>query len=261
MVTCPARARRKPMSTVYVLAHFDDEYAALPLILRERAEGRTQHFVYNMDYRTKAMAETRFGETRRFLQRFGIDPDCAHHVGRDTGVLDGGLYRDPARAYAALKDAVSRLGPVERFVTTAWEGGHPDHDLGAAMTVRLGGELGGATVEQVSLYNSPDLPWLFYHGASPLPQGGPVQRMALSGPDWRRWAISVVDYPSQTKTWLGLWPAMFMTFARQREFRWQHLTAERVAERPHAGPLFYERMFKVPYEAVRAAVDALGSVG
>ena len=246
------------MSTVYVLAHFDDEYAALPLILRDKAEGRTPRFLFNMDYRTKALAETRFGETRRFLSRFGLDPASAVHLGRDTGVLDGSLYRDPQRAYAALKAAAAEAGPVERFVTTAWEGGHPDHDLGAAMTARLAADLGGAPVEQFSLYNSPDLPWLLYHGSSPLPQNGPAHSLALTAAEWRRWALSVADYPSQARTWLGLWPAMFMTFARQGEFRWQTLAPGRVAERPHPGPLFYERMFKVPYAAVRAAVDSLG---
>jgi LmbE family N-acetylglucosaminyl deacetylase len=249
------------MPTVYVLAHFDDEYAALPLILRDKAEGREARFVYNMDYRTPALAQTRFGETRRFLRRFGLDPDWAIHLGRDTGVLDGSLYRDPGRAYDALKSAVTGLGPVERFVTTAWEGGHPDHDLGAALTVRLASELGGVPVEQVSLYNSPDLPWLFYHGARPLPQNGPVSRMPLSGAQWLAWAVSVADYPSQTRTWLGLWPAMAMTLVCQRDFRWQTLKPQRIAERPHEGPLFYERMFKVPYAAVRQAVDSLGPVG
>jgi LmbE family N-acetylglucosaminyl deacetylase len=247
------------MPTVYVLAHFDDEYAALPLILRDRAEGREPRFLFNMDYRSPALAETRFAETRRFLRRFGLDPASAVHVGRDTGVLDGSLYRDPKRAYAALKQAVAEVGPVDRFVTTAWEGGHPDHDLGAAMTARLAEELGGAPVEQFSLYNSPDLPWLLYHGAAPLPQNGPAQRMSLSGADWRRWAAAVADYPSQARTWLGLWPAMFVTFARQGDFRWQTLSAARTGERPHPGALFYERMFKVPYAAVRGAVDSLGA--
>lgn len=245
------------MLTVYVLAHFDDEYAALPLILRDQAAGRDLRFIYNMDYPTTAWAERRHGETRAFLRRFGIDPDAAIHLGRDTGVVDGGLWRDTPRAYAALKAKVAELGPVERLVTLAWEGGHPDHDLCAAMTARLAGELGVDTVEQFSLYNSPDLPWILYHGCRPLPQNGPVERLSVSADDWLRWAGAVVDYPSQLKTWLGLWPAMIWTFLTQGDFRWQRLDAARVAERPHPGPLFYERMFQRPYADVRAAADAL----
>lgn len=247
------------MLTLYVLAHFDDEYGALPLILRDKAAGRDLRFIYNMDYPTPAWAERRHAETRAFLSRFGIDPEAAIHLGRDTGVVDGGLWRDATRAYAALKAKARALGKVERLVTLAWEGGHPDHDLCCAMTAKLAAELGISEVEQFSLYNSPDLPWLLYHGSRPLPQNGPVERTKLPLGAWLRWAGSVADYPSQLKTWLGLWPAMAWTFLKQGEFRWQRLDPARIAERPHPGPLFYERMFKRPYADVRAAADSLGA--
>ena len=247
------------MTVVYVLAHFDDEFLAWPLIRRDLAEGCDLSFVHVADYRGAESARRRHAETLAFLAALGVAADRQIHLGAGTGWWDGQLHAHAADAYAALTAAVS--GPVERVVVPAWEGGHPDHDLGAALTARLAGEMGGAPVEQVSLYNSPNLPWIFYHGARPLPQNGPVSRMPLSGADWLRWAVSVADYPSQARTWLGLWPAMAMTLARQRDFRWQTLRPERIAERPHEGPLFYERMFKVPYAAVRQAVDSLGPVG
>lgn len=245
------------MLTVYVLAHFDDEYAALPLILRDRAEGREARFLYNVAYRTEAEAATRIAETRRFLTRFGLDPNWAIHVGRDHGVLDGALHSDAPRAFAALRACVASLGEADRFVTTAWEGGHPDHDMSAAMTAKLAAQAGGAPVEQFSLYNAPDLPWILYHGARPLPQNGPVRRMRLTARHRLRWAAAVADYRSQIPVFLGLWPAMATTLLRQGDFRWQDLQPGRTDERPHPGPLHYERMFKVPYEAVRAAADSL----
>lgn len=245
------------MLCVYVLAHFDDEYAALPLILRDVGAGADLRFVYNMGYRTPAESQTRAAETRRFLRRYGLDSTNIIHLGAETGVPDGELHRGTPAAYTALKSAVTRLGKVDRFVTTAWEGGHPDHDLGAAMTVRLADELGGAPIEQFSLYNAPDLPWILYHGARPLPQNGPEHRMRLTRAERLRWAAAVTDYRSQIPVFLGLWPAMAMTLVRQGEFRWQDLQPKRVAERPHPGPLHYERMFKVPYAAVRAAADLL----
>ena len=245
------------MLSAYVLAHFDDEYAALPLILRDRAAGAELHFFYNMAYRTPGEAQIRAEETGRFLRRFGIVPRSLIHLGRQTGVLDGELHRGTTAAYAALKGAVARLGKVDRFVTTAWEGGHPDHDLGAAMTARLAAELGGAPIEQFSLYNAPDLPWILYHGARPLPQNGPVHRMRLTIEQRLRWATAVSDYRSQIPVFLGLWPAMATTLLRQGDFRWQDLQPGRIDERPHSGPLHYERMFKVPYEIVRAAADSI----
>ena len=67
--------------------------------------------------------------------------------------------------------------------------------------------------------------------------------------------LAVRYFPSQTKTWLGLWPAMFYSYL-QRGFGVQRLDPARVRERPHPGALFYERMFRVPYVEVRAAADA-----
>ena len=43
------------MAVVYVLAHFDDEYCALPLIWAARREGLDQHFLYLADYRDPAL--------------------------------------------------------------------------------------------------------------------------------------------------------------------------------------------------------------
>lgn len=245
------------MLCVYVLAHFDDEYAALPLILRDQAAGAKLSFLYNMGYRTAAEARARAAETGRFLARFGLDPASVLHLGAETGVPDGRLHLGAPGAFAALKAAVARLGKVDRFVTTAWEGGHPDHDLGAAMTARLAAERGGTPVEQFSLYNAPDLPWILYHGARPLPQNGPVHRMRLTAAQRWAWATAVACYGSQVPVFLGLWPAMATTLLRQGDFRWQDLQPGRTDERPHPGPLHYERMFKVPYDAVRAAADSL----
>ena len=50
-------------------------------------------------------------------------------------------------------------------------------------------------------------------------------------------------------------PAMFAGLLA-RGFAWQRLAPERVEARPHEGSLFYERMFRTPYAAVRAALDA-----
>jgi len=77
------------MAVIYILAHFDDEYGALPLILRDKAQGHELRFLYNMDYRTPALTETRFAETAvpaPTRPRSGLGHPC----GALTGVLDGG---------------------------------------------------------------------------------------------------------------------------------------------------------------------------
>jgi hypothetical protein len=241
------------MTVVYIFAHFDDEYCALPLIDDARAAGQDQRFLYVADYASPRVRDQRHVETRRLLAWLGLDPACAVHVGAGSGVLDGGVHKALPVAKAALETALAGVA-VERIVCPAWEGGHMDHDMCALLASQIAAGRGGPPVEMVSLYNAPGLPWPFFHGARPLPQNGPVRRIELSPRDLARWMLAVRFFWLQ-RAWIGLWPTMFWSFWT-RGFGVQRLDPARVRERPHPGRLLYERMFKVPYAEVRAAADA-----
>jgi LmbE family N-acetylglucosaminyl deacetylase len=241
------------MAVIYILAHFDDEYAALPMIWAARRAGLEQRFFYVADYVDPAMASRRLAESRRFLAAQGIDGEAVTPL--KAGALDGAVHRSLPAVLAALRRELAGVA-VDALVAPAWEGGHMDHDTCASLATQLASELGDPPIRQFSLYNGIGLPGMLLHGAAPLRANGPVERMRLSPGEWLRWAAAVRWFPSQYYAWAGIWPAMMWTLAR-RGFGWQRLTAARVAERPHAGPLFYERMFKVDYVEVRAALDSL----
>lgn len=251
------------MSVVFLLAHFDDEYCALPLILEAKAADEACWFLYVADYRDPANGAVRLAETRAFLRSFGLPAGQAVHVGGGSGVFDGqvcdGILPSLARLRAAIAQIRANSGPVSRIVTPAWEGGHPDHDSCAAMASILGEEL-DATVLQFGLYNGRKVRRPFYRACSPLPDNGPEIGVALSPGQWLAWLAAVRFFPSQTWNWLGLYPSMFLTFVERRGFAVQVLRPERISERPHAGRLHYEWMFKTPYAKVRAAVDAAMAV-
>ncbi|MFL5295199.1 MAG: PIG-L family deacetylase [Phenylobacterium sp.] len=241
------------MAVVWILAHFDDEYCGLPLIEEARAAGQDQVFLYVADYDSPRVRAQRHAESRRFLAWLGVDPACALHVGAERGVADGEVHRALPVAWAALQDAVSGV-EVERIVCPAWEGGHMDHDMCALLASQVAAERGGVPVEMISLYNAERLPRPFFHGGRPLTANGPVRRLDLAARDLVRWMLAVRFFWLQ-KAWLGLWPSMFWTYWR-RGFGVQRLDLRRVRQRPHEGPLLYERMFRTPYEEVRAAADA-----
>src|SRR5690348_11410305 len=125
------------MSVVYILAHFDDEYCALPLIWEAAREGLAQRFLYLVDYRDAGLGARRLAETRTFLARQGIAPEAVEPLGLGTGVFDQSLHRAAGRMFAALLEAAAGAGPVRRLVVPAWEGGHMDHDACAFLAVRL----------------------------------------------------------------------------------------------------------------------------
>jgi LmbE family N-acetylglucosaminyl deacetylase len=243
------------MTVVYILAHFDDEYCGLPLVTADVAASKDLLFLYVADYATRELAETRFAESRALLAHLGVDPARVLHPGRGTGAVDGGVHRALPAAHAALEAALAGVSAIERIVVTAWEGGHMDHDMCALLASEIAGSRGNPPIETISLYNGPRLPGIFFHGAWPLAQNGPVRRTPVRAAAWLSWMAAVRFFPSQVKTWLGLWPAMFWSYA-WRGFGVQTLDPARIRERPHPGALFYERMFKVPYAEVRAAADA-----
>lgn len=243
------------MSVVYILAHFDDEYCALPMIWRATREGLAQRFVYLADYRDAALGERRLAETRRFLDRQGIAAQAILPLGLGTGAFDQTLHGSVDRLYPKLSQALAGMGPITRLVVPAWEGGHMDHDACAFMAVRLAAQIGGPQIRQFTLYNGPGLPGPLLRGGAPLAENGEKRAIRLTAGEWLRWMAAVRAFPSQAYAWSGIWPAMFAGLL-VRGFSWQVLAADRVEARPHAGPLFYERMFRTPYAEVRSALDA-----
>jgi hypothetical protein len=242
------------MAVAYILAHFDDEYGAFPLVLEALRAGQAQHFFYVADYARNS--EQRFAESRSYLRRLGVEPASFEHCARGAGVMDGAVYRGLDAIYPLLRDQLTRLGPLEKIVTPAWEGGHADHDMCAVLAAILARDLDVAQVEQFSLYNGAGLLHPLFRAAWPLPENGDVRRVGLSPREVLQWAADVRFFPSQAKTWLGLWPALFLTVLR-RGWGVQQLHPQRIAERPHAGPLYYERAYGIPYAETRAAADRL----
>lgn len=247
------------MSVVYILAHLDDEYCALPLIWEAQREGLPQRFIYLADYRDKALGARRLAETHAFLGAQGLPAETVRPIGLGRGAFDGQLHKACGQLLSEVMTEIAQAGPVSRLVVPAWEGGHMDHDACAWLGVRAGERI-AAPVRQFSLYNGPGLPGPLLRAAAPLPQNGPVTRLDPGLGDRLRWLAWVRAFPSQAYAWSGIWPAMAWGLAR-RGFGWQALEAARVLERPHPGPLFYERMFKVPYAEVRQALDAADQAG
>jgi hypothetical protein len=62
-------------------------------------------------------------------------------------------------------------------------------------------------------------------------------------------------YPSQRRTWLGLFPELFVQRALRRREVLIPADAEAIRGRPHPGELLYERLFRFPYERFRRGAD------
>lgn len=243
------------LTVVYLLAHWDDEYAAFPAIARFSRRGARQVFIY-LTRSPGVMEQRRRAETERFLQfACRADRPCEVVALGAAGAIEDGQLWVRARSIAPrLKPLLKNLSP-QLIVTPAWEGGHPDHDLCAALAVHCAPP--GARILQFGLYNGARLPGPFFRGGQPIVGRRRGLRLDLSTA--LRFAKAVLYYPSQLPVWSTLWPALWWRYLRSG-YALADLARQDVLRRPHRGPLLYERRGRATYAQIAATVAMLGEI-
>lgn len=250
---------RDAVADIFLFAHQDDEYAAFELLSRARAEGRTAVCIYltSGDHGGQPVAP-RNAESLAVLGNFGVGPGRIHFLGEQAGIGDGKLHLHVARACEMLVTLLRAQGTIAQVFLPAWEGGHQDHDaahiVGLVAARRLG--LLGRTF-QFSLYNGYALPGMLFRVMSPLPVNGTPTLIAISLPSRLRYVCHCLAYPTQRKTWLGLFPFVFIHYVFRGVQAMQPVSADRIRQRPHVGALLYERRKVMKFEAFQAAVSDL----
>lgn len=245
------------MTTLLILAHYDDEYCALPLLLAAKDRDEPLIFAFNAVPRSDRIRARRLCETLSCLDHFGIRQRVFLGDGADRA-FDGELLQGLEQVFAALLIELDEV-PLDGVITPAWEGGHVDHDMCAVLGVALAEHMEWRTgapchVLQFSLYNGAGLIGPFFHGATPLAQNGRTIPVHIEPRDWLSFACAVRFYPSQAGVWTTLWPAAFLNYAR-RGFCVQRLSRKDVTRPPHKGALLYERRGGPAYTTVAARVE------
>jgi len=242
---------------LFLFAHQDDEYGVYQELDACRQRGMRVRCAYFTDGAASGVsATTRNAESVAVLAQLGVAKDDIFFAGETLGIPDAGLPAHLDRAADWLRDWFASQGAIGAVYVMAWEGGHHDHDALHAVTVHIAAERGELDkVRQFALYNGARIMPPFFRTLSPLPENGPVQSQRLS---WAmrlrclRWCLS---YPSQYKTWLGLFPFALWAYLVVGKQSLQAVSLQRTLERPHAGTLYYEhrRFYTWPEMQARLA--------
>lgn len=249
--------------SLFIFAHQDDEYAAAPWIVEEMASYNNIACAYLTDGGARAQPEIRDRESTRALRSLGVPESRIGFltVGSER-VRDGELFRKPLEARDALEAWIERteVDPA-RIYAPAYEGGHPDHDVAYAIAGSVATRRGKAEkCWHFALYNGYRCPKPFYSTLRQLPTQARSRRTILPIEARAQLAAFCRFYPSQWRTWLGLLPGATFERLLGRESVVQFEPA-RLRERPHPGPLLYERLFSTSYdtvaESMRPLVDEL----
>jgi len=250
---CGPRERRSK-NALFVLAHQDDEVFLSTRIERERRSGHVVWCAFLTDGRARgADSARRNAESRRVLGRLAVDPDHVLFAGSEQGIPDGDL---PHHLEASLGVLSGRLAgvAVERVYTTAYEGGHQDHDAAHLVALAFAGARGliGRTW-QAPTYNGFRMPWRLFRVQQPL--AGPRRRCIrrLDARAALHHALLPAHYPSQWSAWMGLWPGLALERLALRRETLLAVDLARARRRPHEGPLLYERRTAWTYAAFATA--------
>lgn len=242
---------------LFVLAHPDDEIAFAPLLSRMAREGRAVRLVYLTDGAAAGpYASVRAAESRAAIGYLGIAPDCVFFPGLDDSLPDGRLHLHLDRALRALEDLSRRWRSVSGIYGLAWEGGHPDHDASLLVTAAFAARRGIIDrLWQGAFYRACDrFPPPLFTFRSILPRNGEATALPLSARERRLPLALLRFYPSQWRTFVGLWPLILWSTFAKPNFELQLLKPQRLFERPMPRRLLYEYRNGLAYDEFAAAV-------
>lgn len=251
---------RHPMpcerTALFLFAHQDDEFGVLQHIADYRRHGVRVACAYLTDGQARsARAAQRNAESRRVLQRLGVAAHDIAFAGEALGIADACLPLRLDCAHAWIGAWLDRHAAPAGLHVPAWEGGHQDHDALHAVAVELAAARGLlASTWQYSLYHGAGRRGPLPRVLAPLAANGAASLRPIPWRDRWRNLRCCLGYPSQRATWaLLFWPVAWHYLAYGTEAL-QPVSPARTHERPHAGPLYYERRRFFSWPRMQAAL-------
>lgn len=241
---------------VFLFAHQDDEAGVFQKILDEQQAGHRVLCVYLTDGAANGQSAARRNqESIAVLGRLGVNQSEVTFAGEALHIQDGQLLNHLTSAQKWLEGFLAEHGSVSAMYLPAWEGGHHDHDalhaLGVTVSLKLGIEY---NTWQYALYNAFNCIGPFFRVFLPLEANGPIHSHKVSWSNRFKFLGYCLSYPSQTVTWLGLFPFVLLHY-----FFWgtqciQPISSSRIQQRPHTEPLYYERRKFCSYNKLNDAI-------
>ncbi len=247
-------------TALFLFAHQDDEFGVFAQIEEELRIGRRVRCVYITDGSATARPDVRDAESRAVLQALGVPTDDIIFIGQQLGIIDGQLHRHIG-LFVDWFDSFLNLYPMlDVCFVPAWEGGHPDHDLVHAIAVELLTSRESLTkIWQYPLYNGRNCIGPFFRLLSPLPENGPVNQSLICWRDRIRYVRLCLSYPSQWRTWIGLFPFACVHYLWRGIQQLQQVDATRLSSPPHSRPLYYERRGFLEWSVLSEATNEITS--
>ncbi|MGV8862691.1 MAG: PIG-L deacetylase family protein [Pseudomonas sp.] len=245
-------------ASIFFMPHQDDEFGVFHQIEHELSTGRWVRCIYVTDGSATADPDRRDSESRAVLQKLGVAADDIFFIGRKLSITDGQMHHHVGVFVDWLDCFLNDHPTVQACFVPAWEGGHPDHDLLHAIVVELlAARANSPTVWQYPLYNGRNCSGPFFRALSPLPENGPIERQPIAWRDRFRYIRLCLSYPSQWRSWIGLFPFVGGHYLFHGVQSLQGVNRQRLEQPPHQGPLYYEQRGFLDWPTMCIAIEQL----
>ena len=230
-------------TALFLFAHQDDECGAFQALYSELNSGSAVHCCYfTSGTQTGLDSICRDIESRTVLESLGVDPKNIYFIGSKHFIPNGNLINYVNFAYEWVLSFLTVHENSVNIYLPAWEGGHPDHDvLHAAGVIASKNTNFINTTLQFPLYNGYRCYGPLFRTLLPLTENGEVHSTKISTLNRFRFLWFCLRYPSQLKTWIGLFPFFLIHYCFWGNQALQKVSLDRLSQRPHRGSLYYER--------------------
>lgn len=230
-------------AALFLFAHQDDEFGVFQKIMDEQRLGQRVFCAYLTDGVFEGQSSlSRNRESLGVLTELGVQEEDILFAGHTLAIPDGSLSDHLKIASDWIANWLSRYPMVKAIYLPAWEGGHHDHDALHAIGVIVAEEARLIkVVRQFPLYNGYKCGGPLFRVLLPLPMNGDIERKKIPWINRLRFLRYCLSYPSQTTTWVGLFPFVLLHYVFYGTQVLQTVSRERIRYRPHSGLLYYER--------------------
>ena len=244
-------------AALFLFAHQDDEFGVFQKILDERQKGHRVCCAYLTDgVFSGGSSRRRNQESLSVLMQLGVQEQNVYFMGNLLSIPDAGLPEHLESAANWIREWLTGFPQVSSIYIPAWEGGHHDHDALHAITVTITSEMClSERVRQFSLYNGYGCVGPLFRVCVPLPSNGAIKKINIPWLNRFKFLRYCLSYPSQAKTWIGLFPFVVFHYLFNGKQLLQPVSFERIHHRPHEGKLYYERRGFSTWEEMAARLS------
>jgi len=238
---------KKPI--YFLLAHQDDEFGCFYEIERLKKQNQKILIIYLTENFNKKINIKRNEESLYTLKNLGVDKDEVIFLAQDKKIYDGFLSKKLRIVFNLLLKLSELKGEPSKIYTSAWEGGHQDHDAAHLIGIALAKKFFITNKSyQFPLYTGVGLRGSFFRLFKPILENGKPIFLNIPFLNRIKYLRLSLSYPTQLKTWIGLFPFFLFHYIFFGTQIFQPISLSRPKERPHQGKLLYERRFSHEYE-------------